>query len=207
MSTSVTITAISRDRDSKKLIREYNWGFLRLNPQYRTDYRNLVESIYDVLNDSKWKVSVEKSEFVFPLKITSDIESLCKAFQRKWRISLPANPYTDLPTDVVFQKIKEAVVAVTTPDQLNNQQEILSTIQSMTQVSYKNKTREKDSWSDKPIYALLLVDLRWSNERDIVEAYRTASKTAFASTAISSVEFHFFGPGKSHLIGPPRFSV
>ncbi len=37
-----------------------------------------------------------------------------------------------------------------------------------------------------------------------IKIYKTAPSTIIY---FHSVEFHFFGPGKSHLIGPPRFSV
>ena len=65
---------------------------------------------------------------------------------------------------------------------------------------------------------IILVDFNSS------ELYRSASMTShvvsrvfeaiqkvpFANAKkgfVMVVEFHFFGPGKSHLIGPPRFSV
>lgn len=182
---SVTITPISRSRDSKELIRQYNWGFLKINPLYQEDYQSLVIDIADELGDSKWRVQSEKSEFKLPLKLTSKVDSLCKAFQRKWRISLPANPLLDLPNDVYFRQLKETVVSVTSPEQLNDQQEILAAIQSMTSHSYKNKSREKKSWADKKIYALMLVDLRWSNEQDVIEAYRAAKAQGFSSEKVS----------------------
>lgn len=179
------IKKISRNRDNTDLIRTYNWGFLRINPQYRNDYTNLVNDIFGVLGDSSWRNEVEKSYFAIPVKSTLEVENLCKAFQRKWRVSLPANPNLDLPVNVSFKKITEAVVAVSTPEQLSHQQEILSLINSMTKVSYKNKTREKESWSEKNIYALMLVDLRWSNEQDIIKAYRSLKANAFNSDKIS----------------------
>lgn len=167
------------------LIRKYNWGFLQINPLYKEDYQQLVADLAEELGDSKWKMMSEKSHFKLPIKQTSKVDNLCKAFQRKWRISLPANPFLDLPEEIRFRQLKETVVAVTSPEQLNDQQEILAAIQAMTKNSYKNKTREKESWADKKIYAVMLVDLRWSNEQDVIEAYRAAKAQGFSSEKVS----------------------